>query len=53
MKLNLVLCDNLEGWVGVGGDREIQDGGNIYTYGRFMLMYGRNQDNIVKQLSSN
>ena len=29
-------------------------GGNIYiTGGRFMLMLGRNQHNIVKQLSSN
>ena len=25
--------------------------GHIYTYGCFMLMYGRNQHNIVKQLS--
>ena len=24
-----------------------------YTYGWFMLIYGRNQHNIVKQLSSN
>ena len=27
--------------------------GHMYTYGWFMLMYGRNQHNIVKQLSSN
>ena len=26
---------------------------HMYTYGWFMLMYGRNQHNIVKQLSSN
>ena len=26
---NLALCDNLEGWVGVGGGREVQEGGNI------------------------
>ena len=26
--------------------------GCIYIQGRFMLMYGRNQHNIVKQLSS-
>ena len=25
----------------------------MYTYGCFMLMYGRNQHNIVKRLSSN
>ena len=24
----------------------------MYTYGRFMLIYGRNQHNIVKQLLS-
>ena len=28
-------------------------GGHMYTYGRFMLMYGKNHHNIVKQLSSN
>ena len=34
--------------------REIQEGkDNTYTYGWFMLMYGRAQHNIVKQLSSN
>ena len=27
--------------------------GHAYTYGWFMLIYGRNQHNIVKQLSSN
>ena len=26
-ELKLVLCDNLEGWDGVGGGKEIQDGG--------------------------
>ena len=25
----------------------------MYTYGGFMLLYGRNQHNIVKQLSFN
>ena len=25
-----VLCDNLEGWDGLGGGREIQERGNIY-----------------------
>ena len=33
--------------------REVQEGGNIYTCGWFILMYGRNQYNIVKQLSFN
>ena len=28
---NPVLCDNLEGWDGVGGRREIQEGGDICT----------------------
>ena len=50
-ELNLVLCDNLEGWDGrwkgsSGGK------GHMYTYGWFMLMFSRNQHNIVKQLSS-
>ena len=40
-------------WGGGGGGREIQEGGDLYTYGWFMLIYGRNQHNIVKQLSSN
>ena len=26
---NPVLCDNLEGWYGVGGGREVQEGGDI------------------------
>ena len=40
------------GWGGrwEGGSR---GRGRVYTYGRFMLMYGRNQHNVVKQLSSN
>ena len=25
----LVLCDNLEGWFGMGSGREIQEGGDI------------------------
>ena len=43
-----LLCDNLEGWEEVSSGREL-----MYTYGWFMLKYGRNQHNIVKQLSSN
>ena len=27
-ELRLVLCDNLEGWDGVGGRKEIQERGN-------------------------
>ena len=26
---NLVLCDNLEGWGGVGGGRKVQEGEDI------------------------
>ena len=51
--VQLVLCDNLEGWDVVGSGRQVQEEGNMYTYGRFMLLYGRNQYNTVKQLSSN
>ena len=25
-----MLCDNLEGWDGVGGGREAQEGGDMY-----------------------
>ena len=51
---NLELCDNLEGWDRVGDRREGQEGGDIHnTYGWFMLMYGRNQHNIVEQVSPN
>ena len=41
--------------VGWGGKWERGSRGRerMYTYGWFMLMYGRNQHNIVKQLSSN
>ena len=41
-----------EGW---GERREggLRGTGHMYTCGWFMLMYGRNQHNIVKQLSSN
>ena len=41
-----VFCENLEGWDGEGGGREVQEGGDmcvyIYTYGQFMWMHGRN-----------
>ena len=44
------------GKVGVGGEgRSKREGVCVYTYtpGRFPLLYGRNQRNIVKQSSSN
>ena len=31
-ELKLVLCDNLEGWDGMGGGREVQEGGDIYIH---------------------
>ena len=49
----LVHWDDPEGWYGEGGWRGVQDGEHMYTLGRFMLMYGKNQYNIVKQLASN
>ena len=36
----------------VGGGEGPRERGHMYTYGSFMLMHGRNQHNIVKQLSS-
>ena len=29
---NPVLCDNLDRWDGVGGGRQVQEGGGIYIY---------------------
>ena len=40
------------GWGG-GLRGEVQEGEDMYPYGWFMLLYGRTQNNIVKQLSSN
>ena len=42
-------------WVGWSGQQEggSRGWGHICTYGWFMLMYGRNQYNLVKQLSFN
>ena len=46
-----VFCDSWKD----GMKREGDSGGrgHMYTYGRFMLLYGRGHHNIVKQLSSN
>ena len=45
----LVLWDNPEEWDGEGGGKGVQDeGGHMYTCGRFMLMYGKHHHNIVK-----
>ena len=48
-----MLCDNLEGWDGAGGGREVEERGrHVYTCGWLMLMDGRNETSIVKQSSS-
>jgi len=53
-ELNLVLWDNLEGCDGVGGGWEAQEGRDIcILVADSQLLYGRNQHNIVKQLSFN
>ena len=50
------LCDKLEGWGGVDDGRKVQEGGDIctpVTGSCFLFMFGRNQLNIVKQLTPN
>ena len=42
-----MLCDNLEGWDGAGGGKEVQEGGDMYTHAWSMLMYSGNQHNIL------
>ena len=37
----LVHWDDPEGEYGEGGGRGFQDRENVYTHGRFMLMYGK------------
>ena len=44
----LVYRDDLEGWYGVGGERRVQDGEQMYIHGWFMWMYLKNHHNIVK-----
>ena len=51
METGLVFSDNLEGWDGVGGAEEVQEGGHMCT--PVAADVGRDQHNIVKQLSSN
>ena len=46
--LGLVHWDDPEGWYGEGEGRRAQDGEHMYTCGRFILIYGKNQYNIVK-----
>ena len=53
MELKPWLCNNLERWDGGRWEGASRERGCIYTYGWFMLMFGRNQHNSVKQLSFN
>ena len=39
---------NPEVWDGEGAGSGVQDGGHMYTHGRFMPMYGKNHHKIVK-----
>ena len=50
---NLVFCDNLGGGVVWEVGERFKRGAHMCTYGWFMLIYGRNQHNIIQQLSSN
>ena len=43
-----VFYDSQEGWGGEGGGRGAQEGGHMYAYGQFMLMYGRGHHRIAK-----
>ena len=45
----LALCDDLEREEGVGKERR----NILYNYDWFMLLYSRNQHEIVKQFSTN
>ena len=47
-----MLCDDLE-WDGGVSRKEAQEEGDVYNYGLLVLLYCRNQHNIVKQFSSN
>ena len=37
----LVHWDDPEGWNGEGGGRRVQDGEHMYTWGGFVLMFGK------------
>ena len=49
-----MLEDNLEGWDGLGGGREVQEGGDVcIPVAESHGWHGRDQNNSVKQLSFN
>ena len=37
----LVHWDDLEGWDGERGGKEVEDGEHMYSHGGFMSMYGK------------
>ena len=39
--LGAMHWDDPDGWYGEGVGRGVQDGEHMYTYGRFMSMYGK------------
>ena len=39
--LGLVHWDDPEGWTGEGGGRRVQDGEHMYTFGGFILIFGK------------
>ena len=39
--MGLVHWDDPEGWYEEGGGSGVQDGEHVYTYGGFILMYGK------------
>ena len=47
--MGLVHWDDPERWYVEGGGRGVQDWELMYTRGRFMSMYGKNQYSIVEQ----
>ena len=52
-EFKLGLCNNLEGWDGEGEkEGSLRGRGHMYTYGWFMLMFGRNQHNTVSSYPS-
>ena len=39
--LGLVHWDDPEGWYGEGGGKRVQDGEHMYTFGGFILIFGK------------
>ena len=43
-----MVRENPEGQGGEGSGSGFRMGGHVYTYGQFMLLYGKNHHDIVK-----